>query len=1097
MRPLKLTMSAFGPYAGEVTLELSRLGEQGLYLITGDTGAGKTTIFDAIAFALYGEASGDSREPAMLRSKYAAPDTPTWVELTFSYNGAEYTVRRNPEYERPAKRGGGTTLQRADAELHRPDGSVVTRAREVTAAVTDIIGLDREQFAQIAMIAQGDFRKLLLADTRTRQEIFREIFRTRYYMVFQERMKEESGRLRDRVQAARASADQYLAGIQCPGDHPLSEQADRARRGELPTDEAEELLRRLIDEDARREGEQAAALTEADRALSRVDGQLGRGEEQERTRRQWEQASGQAAQRQAELEEREAALAAARETGPRREELDRALSAIESQLPRHRERAEGASQLAALDGETAELKRRRDQLDADIAARRESLAALRREAEELENAGAHRERLLRERAETERDLAGLRSLLAGLEAWKREGAAIRAGESQLATVTARREEVAGALEQEGEALRADEETLRAAGGLEAKKEQLLARQTAGRERREALRELERLRREWADQAALLSPAQEAYRAAAAAAETADRTYRLLDRAFLDGQAGLLARDLREGEPCPVCGSVHHPAPAAPAAGAPTEGERDAARAACEAARAEAEEKSRAASALRGKAEEKGSQLLGRMSALLDAPDLDRAEEQLAAAVAETEAALAGVAEELRDAEAQLVHREELERRAEERRAAVKRLEQEEDALRTAESQAREELSALRAARESHGSALTAQLPDDLKGLPLEKTEPSVRAGLTAGDKQLAALDESLGQAEEKIRRREELAAAIPAGETALRETEARLAAAREGLAAAESRREELSARLERLSAGLDDPDLSAALTRKEMLTEERQRLDEAVRQAEEACRESRDRLTEARSAVEQLARLLEAGEEADLPALRAQREELSARRAGLEKAGREVHARRAANETALEKLAERRAELAGLERRWRWVRTLSNTVNGNLPGQEKVALETYVQMTFFDRILRRANTRLMVMTGGQYELERRTAADNNRSQSGLELEVVDHYNGSRRSVRTLSGGESFQASLSLALGLSDEIQSAAGGIRLDTMFVDEGFGSLDGDALEQAVRALTGLTEGRRLVGIISHVAELKERIDRQIVVTKDRLGGSRAEIVV
>ena len=310
-------------------------------------------------------------------------------------------------------------------------------------------------------------------------------------------------------------------------------------------------------------------------------------------------------------------------------------------------------------------------------------------------------------------------------------------------------------------------------------------------------------------------------------------------------------------------------------------------------------------------------------------------------------------------------------------------------------------------------------------------------------------------------------------------------------------RELPAARLKRLSAGLDDPDLNAALTRKEMLTEERQRLDEAVRQAEEACRESRDRLTEARSAVEQLARLLEAGEEADLPALRAQREELSARRAGLEKAGREVHARRAANETALEKLAERRAELAGLERRWRWVRTLSNTVNGNLPGQEKVALETYVQMTFFDRILRRANTRLMVMTGGQYELERRTAADNNRSQSGLELEVVDHYNGSRRSVRTLSGGESFQASLSLALGLSDEIQSAAGGIRLDTMFVDEGFGSLDGDALEQAVRALTGLTEGRRLVGIISHVAELKERIDRQIVVTKDRLGGSRAEIVV
>ncbi len=158
-------------------------------------------------------------------------------------------------------------------------------------------------------------------------------------------------------------------------------------------------------------------------------------------------------------------------------------------------------------------------------------------------------------------------------------------------------------------------------------------------------------------------------------------------------------------------------------------------------------------------------------------------------------------------------------------------------------------------------------------------------------------------------------------------------------------------------------------------------------------------------------------------------------------------------------------------------------------------LETYIQMTYFDRIIVRANTRFMVMSGGQYELKRRAEADNNRRQSGLELDVIDHYNGTRRSVKTLSGGESFLASLSLALGLSDEIQSSAGGIRLDTMFVDEGFGSLDEESLRQALRALSALSEGNRLVGIISHVAELKERIDRQIVVTKDRDGGSRAQI--
>ena len=178
-----------------------------------------------------------------------------------------------------------------------------------------------------------------------------------------------------------------------------------------------------------------------------------------------------------------------------------------------------------------------------------------------------------------------------------------------------------------------------------------------------------------------------------------------------------------------------------------------------------------------------------------------------------------------------------------------------------------------------------------------------------------------------------------------------------------------------------------------------------------------------------------------------------------------------------------------------WVKALSDTANGNISGKEKIMLETYIQMHYFDRIIARANTRFMVMSGGQYELKRRLEAENNRRQSGLELDVVDHYNGTERSVKTLSGGESFKASLSLALGLSDEIQASAGGIRLDSMFVDEGFGSLDEESLRQAVQALTGLTQGGRLVGIISHVAELKEKIEKQIIVTKDRSGGSRVEL--
>ena len=191
------------------------------------------------------------------------------------------------------------------------------------------------------------------------------------------------------------------------------------------------------------------------------------------------------------------------------------------------------------------------------------------------------------------------------------------------------------------------------------------------------------------------------------------------------------------------------------------------------------------------------------------------------------------------------------------------------------------------------------------------------------------------------------------------------------------------------------------------------------------------------------------------------------------------------------------AELSKLELRYQWVKALSDTANGRLTGKEKIMLETYVQTTYFDRIITRANRRFLVMSGNQYELKRRKAAESNQSQSGLELDVLDHYNGTERSVKTLSGGESFKASLSLALGLSDEIQSSAGGIRLDTMFVDEGFGSLDEESLRQAIRTLLDLSESNRLVGIISHVAELKEKIDKQIVVTKEKTGGSKVEIVV
>ena len=239
------------------------------------------------------------------------------------------------------------------------------------------------------------------------------------------------------------------------------------------------------------------------------------------------------------------------------------------------------------------------------------------------------------------------------------------------------------------------------------------------------------------------------------------------------------------------------------------------------------------------------------------------------------------------------------------------------------------------------------------------------------------------------------------------------------------------------------------------------------------------------------------GAQYDAEAERAEQTRLSGLRKQRRAEADGVIARIQNNTAQLTRIREGAETLSEKERHYAWMSELSNTANGTVSGSEKMTLETYIQTTYFDRILRRANTRLMIMSDAQYELVRRKSAENLKAQSGLELDVLDHYNGTLRSVKTLSGGESFKASLSLALGLSDEISSSVGGIRLDTMFVDEGFGSLDEDSLQAAIQALAELTEGHRLVGIISHVGELKQQIDKQLVVTKDRAGGSQVEVIV
>lgn len=1097
MRPLKLTVSAFGPYAGKVVMDLERLGEQGLYLITGDTGAGKTTIFDAITYALYGEPSGSDRDPSMFRSKYAQPETPTQVELVFSYGGKTYTVRRNPEYERPAKKGGGTTIQKADAELVLPDGRLVTKAREVNRDIAGIIGLDRSQFSQIAMIAQGDFRKLLQADTKSRQEIFREIFKTRYYMVFQEKMKSEAGGLQRDCEAARASVQQYIGGVVCQEDDLLRPKVLKAQAGELPFQETVELIQRLIDQDQAEETRRQEALDRLDGALKEVSALLGKAQEAQKVGEKLEQAQREREALLPQVEMARNALQAEQKKIPRQETVGKELAALEAELPRYQELSRQEDDLAALAESIAALEENCGRQEEARTAQAQSLEAWRQELDALASVDADRERLLREREQAESRKAVLTALNTQVEQWQTCLQKLGEGQRQREKLEQQKTELSARLAEEKEVLKAAQESFLATAGLSGEKQELLHRQERARERQQALSRLLTGLDEYDAEESALQAAQSVYEQVRARSEQMEETYRRKNRAFLDEQAGVLAQSLTVGQPCPVCGALHHPAPAQLSGGAPTETELEEAKAAWEAAQQAAQEASMAAGTQRAALKEREKQLLQAMADHIDSPALDTARERLAVCQEDVLGELTRLHQGLMDLEAQLVHRAELEQEIAHREEGLTELEGQAAKLQESINLAEVDQSALCGQQRQLEDALCRDLSAHLEDCPLENAPTAITQALTEIMGETALLAEREQALVDKLRKKQELGQKIPVAEQALRRLEEAVAKVREELAGARSRQKEMAGQIRARRDKLPFPNEESAREKITVLREEHQSITHALALAQETASERQKELAATDATMEELRRLLESAQTVDVEALQRQSQDLTRQRTEESEAQKAVHTRLVTNQTALNHIRERAADLEKLEERYRWMRALSNTVNGNLTGKEKIALETYIQMTFFDRILQRANLRLLVMSGGQYELKRRREAENNRSQSGLELDVIDHYNGSERSVKSLSGGESFKASLSLALGLSDEVQSAAGGIRLDTMFVDEGFGSLDEESLAQAIRALTGLTEGKRLVGIISHVSELKEKIDKQIIVTKEKTGGSRVEIVV
>ena len=934
MRPLRLTLSAFGPYAAETTLDLEKLGKGGLYLITGDTGAGKTTLFDAITYALYDHSSSGIREGSMLRCKYADDKIPTFVELEFEVHGVRYTVRRNPEYQRPKTRGEGMTTEKADATLTYPDTRPpVTKAKDVTAAVQEIIGLDYNQFSQIVLIAQGQFTKLLNASTEERSRIFRKLFRTQRYAQLQERLQAEAAALNQQRTAQNAKLDSLLAGLQFSPEDPDAE-ALRALCAQTVPETALALLDALT-------ARQAAALEEIGNALHTTEAQLDKVQQQLGAAAQAQRLAQQLAARQAELAAAKPALDAARVEADRHAGDAAQLDALTAQV------TQAQSALAAYDA-----------LDALCRQQTEARAAAR-----LATAQAHKRR------------TQLDSLNAALAAAETELVALADAGTRLLALQNHSTQLC----QRGEAL--------------AKLEQRLA--------------------DCQRQAKAAHKAQENYRAAAAAQDEARARQNTLERAFLDAQAGLLAESLVEGAPCPVCGSTHHPARALLPHTAPTQAQLETARQAAAAADRQAQTASAAAQSALAAANEAKTSLRRDAETLL--PERFTTPEGtvpltfalMTNVLAEETAALqteqADCTAQCRQADADCRRKAQLEA---DRQAKTRQ--------RPALEQAAAEADRSAAAQNASADALEGQIAERRAALPYPR-RADAQAALNKLEADRRTLRTGMDTAQRKLKQAEQ---SVAAAEAAVEALTAQQTAAQKELPARSA--EELAAQQTELTAARE--------------------------------------------------------------ALRSREKQLSAQLLPNRKTAVQYRAAAETRQT--------------LESRWQWVSALAATAGGTLTSKQKIRLEAYIQMNYLDRILRYANTRLMQMTAGQYELER-IGAENQRSQSGLDLGVIDHYNGTRRSVKTLSGGESFKASLALALGLSDEVQSSAGGIRLDTLFLDEGFGSLDEESLELAIRVLSGLTEGDRLVGIISHVGALKDRIDRQVVVHKARTGGSTVELRV
>ena len=926
MKPLKLTMSAFGSYAGKNVIDFTGQ-QQGIFLITGDTGAGKTTIFDAITYALYNQTSGGERNGNMMRSQYARPETETYVELEFLYRGQTYRVRRNPDYKITKTLKNGKIREQKvphSVELTMPDGTVFPEKKNATdAKIIEILGLTADQFSQIVMIAQGDFLKLLYTKSDERKMIFSKLFRTDIYWKIQENLRRKSMEMDERIQENDRAFEQEKSRIILL---PESE--------ELPLDELVERLRERLKDALKEQNLRRANVEELNKKITKYEEINKLFVSLEKIR-----------QNGKELEARQA------ESKERRQQIENALKAdkvlvAEQQNLRQQQTVEQSVQAIAKMEET-------------LTNNQEMFETLKTQLQEVE-------------AEQKREAADIQKKMLALE---------QSFPSYEALQNARSEEQQAKKVWEDLGKTSEESFHKKEAGIAALKEQQKQQEQV----------VEQTKKNW-EQTSL------------SASESA-KHYEHMYEAFLKEQAGILAENLSAGCPCPVCGSTVHPDPAKLPDHAVTELEVEQAK------------KTRAA------AEEKRDLAYAAFEA-------EKTEKQKLAQAVEKEEADFVLAQTI----------------AKQQR---KEAEQNYVSLQKIAEQIREKL---------------------------------VYPSLAEAKKQYAAMQKALEAAEQEIERKRQKVSELAEAMNTLK-----------GQKLAEEENQKTAKKL----AVKTEKEYAKLLEKSGFVSEEtyhlailpersRSKLEREEKEYESQClrQQSEQKLLEKQVSGKTYTDTAELNEQ-----LKAEKQALKE----TEKTYMELHTAYENDRSVLQNCAVYLEKGKKLESEDQVIKSLSKTANGRLSGSAKIDFETYIQRQYFKQIIHEANKRLLTMSNHQFILKLKEEANTGRkTNEGLDLSVYSLVTDSERDVKTLSGGESFLAALAMALGLSDIVERSAGAIHPDMMFIDEGFGSLDAQSRQQAIEVLAELAGDSRMVGIISHVTELKEQIDRKLVVSRTDKG-SRA----